>query len=225
MNVGRIFGNSGQVKAGISRGTGTTKTNIGSSAPSSDFDTGGFTAPAAYDTYDNIYFPKQGSKASLGWLGQRQSIGADLDVDIVTGSVGTAKSWGDHTIIGNFSIQSQLNEVSGAQNLLTTGGLFRLSGYQRDELSGRHSAVGVAIYYRRLRANPLRGFLNATLYAGASLEMGNAWQDSSEVAFNNTITAGSLFLGADTFIGPVYLAGGLAEGGKSALYLYVGRPF
>jgi len=225
LNVGRIFGNSGQVTAGILRGSGSTKTNIGSGIPSVDFDIGGFTASAAYDTYDNIYFPKQGSQAVVGWIGQRESAGADFDVDIVTGSVGAARTWGDHTFIGDISIQSQLNEVGGAQNLLTTGGLFRLSGYQRDELSGRHTAVGVALYYRRLRSNPLRGFLNATLYAGASLELGNAWQDSSEVAFNNTITAGSLFLGADTFIGPVYLAGGLAEGGKSALYLYVGRPF
>jgi len=106
-----------------------------------------------------------------------------------------------------------------------TGGLFNLSGYQSNELSGRHSAVGRAIYYRRLRSNPLRGFLDATLYFGGSLELGNAWQDSSEISFSNTITAGSLFFGADTFIGPVYLAGGLAEGGKSALYLFVGRPF
>lgn len=225
LNVGRIFGNSSQVTAGLLRGTGTTRANIGSSIPSRDFDIGGYTATAAYDTWDNIYFPRQGSRALLGWVGQRQSAGASIDVDIVSGSIATVRSWGEHTLIGGVSVQSQLNDIAGAQNKLTTGGLFRLSGFQRNELSGRRTAVAVAIYYRRLRMNPLRGFLNASLYVGGSLEIGNAWQDSSEVSFGNTLTAGSLFLGADTFIGPVYFAGGLAEGGNSAVYLYVGRPF
>ena len=225
LKLGRIFGNSGQVTAGLLRGTGSTEANIGSDIPSADFDIGGYTASAAYDTFDNIYFPKKGSRGQLSWVGQRQTAGASIDVDIVSGNIGTAKTWGVQTLIGGITVQSQLNAVAGAQNLVTTGGLFQLSGFQRDELSGRHTAVGRAIYYRTIRTNPLRGFLDATLYVGGSLELGNAWQDSSEVSFGNTLTAGSLFLGADTFIGPVYLAGGLAEGGNSALYLFVGRPF
>ena len=225
LRFGRIFGNSGQVTVGLLRGTGSTEANIGSDIPSADFDIGGYTAAAAYDTFDNIYFPKKGSRGQLGWVGQRQSAGASSDVDIVSGNIGTAKTWGVQTLIGGITVQSQLNAVAGAQNLVTTGGLFQLSGFQRDELSGRHTAVGRAIYYRTIRTNPLRGFLDATLYVGGSLELGNAWQDSSEISFGNTLTAGSLFLGADTFIGPVYLAGGLAEGGNSALYLFVGRPF
>ncbi len=79
--------------------------------------------------------------------------------------------------------------------------------------------------YRRIRSNPIRGLLDASLYIGGSVELGNAWQNSSEVKFSNSLFAGSLFLGADTFIGPVYLAGGLAEGGHSAMYLFIGRPF
>jgi NTE family protein len=225
LRVGRIFGNSGQVSLGVLRGTGSTEANIGSNIPSGDFEIGGYTVSAAYDTYDNIYFPKNGARATLGWVGQRQSVGASFDVDVVTGNFGTAKTWGDQTLVAGVTLQSQLEDVAGVQNLVTTGGLFNLSGYQTDELSGRHTAVGRAIYFRSFRSNPLRGFLDATMYFGGSLEIGNAWQDSGDVSFSNTITAGSLFLGADTFIGPVYLAGGLAEGGNSALYLFVGRPF
>ena len=65
--------------------------------------------------------------------------------------------------------------------------------------------------------------MRATIYVGGSLELGGVWQDSDEISFDNSIFAGSLFVGLDTFIGPVYTAGGLAEGGNSALYLYVGR--
>ena len=225
LQVGRIFGNSGQVTAGLLRGNGSTLSNIGSNIPEGDFDIGGYTANAVYDTYNNVYFPKRGARAVIGWVGQREAAGASFDVDIVTSSLGIAKTWDANTLIGGLTIQSQLDDAAGVQNLLSTGGLFQLSGFQRDELTGRHTAVGRAIFYRRLHSNPLRGFLEASLYVGGSLELGNAWQNSDEISLDNTLTAGSLFLGADTFIGPVYLAAGLAEGGNSALYLYVGRPF
>jgi NTE family protein len=38
------------------------------------------------------------------------------------------------------------------------------------------------------------------------------------------LTGGSVFVGANTGLGPVYLGLGLGEGGRSALYLYLGRP-
>jgi len=223
--VGRIFGNSGEIRVGTVFGSGTTRSNIGSTFPSTTFDIGGVTAAASYDTLDNVYFPHSGSTASVGWTGLRDSLGATTDIDVVVGTIGTVKSWGTNTLLGSLKFQTQLKEVNGVENLLSTGGLFNLSGYQRDELSGRHTAVGRVIYYRRIRSNPIRGLLDASLYVGGSLELGNAWQNSSEVKFSNSLFAGSLFLGADTFIGPVYLAGGLAEGGHSALYLFVGRPF
>jgi hypothetical protein len=36
---------------------------------------------------------------------------------------------------------------------------------------------------------------------------------------------GSLYLGADTFFGPVFLAYGHAEDGRDSVYLLVGQPF
>jgi len=39
------------------------------------------------------------------------------------------------------------------------------------------------------------------------------------------LTAGSAFVGADTPIGPIYLAIGAAEGGEKSLYLFVGAPW
>lgn len=225
LSVGRIFGNAAQVTVGVLRGSGSTRANIGSGIPSSEYDIGGYVAAAAYDTYDNIYFPRKGTRASLSWVGQRESAGASFEVDVVSANLGTARSWGDGTLIAGFSIDSQLDDVPGAQNLVATGGLFRLSGFQADELTGRHAAVGRTIYYRKLRSNPLRGFLDATLFFGGSLELGNVWQNSGDASFSNSLLAGSLFLGADTFIGPVYFAGGYAQGGRSAVYLFVGRPF
>ena len=223
--VGRIFGNSGEIRVGTVFGSGTTQSNIGSPNPSTTFDVGGIKASASYDTLDNVYYPQRGLTASVGWIGLRDSMGATTDLDVVEGTFGKPMSWGANTLVASLKIQTQLKEVTGVENLLSTGGLFNLSGFRRDELSGRHTAVGRLIYYRRIRSNPIRGLLDASLYVGGSVELGNAWQNSSEVKLSNSLFAGSLFLGADTFVGPIYLAAGLAEGGHSAMYLYIGRPF
>ena len=62
LNVGRVFGNSGEFRVGVLRGTGTSRSNIGSGIPSTDFDLGGFSVSGEYDTFDNVYFPKSGAR-------------------------------------------------------------------------------------------------------------------------------------------------------------------
>jgi len=39
------------------------------------------------------------------------------------------------------------------------------------------------------------------------------------------VAAGSVFLGAESPLGPVYLAAGLSEGGAAGFYLLLGRTF
>ena len=222
---GRVIGNVGQLAAGLQTGRGRSSVNIGPDLPTQEFDFGGFFASANYDSYDNVYFPKRGAAAGLRWTGQRESLGATENIDIVRGNISAVKTWGAHSLLGSAEIQTQIDEVAGVQNLLSIGGLFNLSGYARDALSGKHTGILRGIYYRELRSNPVRGFLDATLYVGGSVELGNAWQDSDDISLSDTLWAGSLFVGMDTFIGPVYFAGGLSEGGQSALYLFVGRPY
>jgi NTE family protein len=62
-------------------------------------------------------------------------------------------------------------------------------------------------------------------YLGASLELGNVWRDSDDIDFDSLLGAGSLFLGAKTFLGPLYLGYGHAQGGRNALYFILGRPW
>ena len=76
--------------------------------------------------------------------------------------------------------------------------------------------------YRRL---PVGRWLPA--YAGLSLELGNVWQDRDDIEFSGDAlrAAGALYAGADSFLGPVYVAWGMAEGGEQTVYLYLGNPF
>jgi NTE family protein len=63
------------------------------------------------------------------------------------------------------------------------------------------------------------------VYAGGSLEAGNVYGSFPEPTSTGLKLAGSLFLGADTIIGPAYFAYGHAEAGNSAFYLYLGYPY
>jgi NTE family protein len=77
----------------------------------------------------------------------------------------------------------------------------------------------LAGFHRRL------GSATLPLYAGITLEKGNAWDNRSEMSLGNALQAGSLWLGADTPIGPVYLAYGAAEGGRNSVYVFLGSTF
>ena len=70
-----------------------------------------------------------------------------------------------------------------------------------------------------------RGFLFDGVFGGFSVEAGEMGQQL--VAGNPTglLKSGSLFMAADTPIGPVYLAYGRAQAGVSSYYVYLGKPF
>jgi NTE family protein len=63
------------------------------------------------------------------------------------------------------------------------------------------------------------------VYVGASLEAGNVWRDRHDASFDDLIHAGSVFLGVDSPIGPVYLGVGVGENNQRAFYLQVGQLF
>ena len=46
-----------------------------------------------------------------------------------------------------------------------------------------------------------------------------------DASFGNTQKDASIFLGMDTFLGPVFLATGFDEHGNQQYYLFLGRTF
>ena len=110
--------------------------------------------------------------------------------------------------------------VVGLRGIGTT----HAQSYSKDELSGRYTGLARLIYWRKVAGHGLSA-LKIPVYVGASYEVGNAWQKSADIGFDSIISAGSVFIGADTYIGPLYFAYGFAECGHNALYLYLGRTF
>jgi NTE family protein len=79
------------------------------------------------------------------------------------------------------------------------------------------------MYFRRV-SESTGGVLEVPIYIGVSAEIGNTWQTRSDISFSSALVNGSLFAAFDTLIGPVYLAAGFGEGGRSNYYLFFGAP-
>jgi len=62
-------------------------------------------------------------------------------------------------------------------------------------------------------------------FLGVSFETGNVWEHRGDASFGSLRHDASVFLGMDTFLGPVYVASGFDDRGQHAFYLFLGRTF
>ena len=122
---------------------------------------------------------------------------------------------------GGMTLQSQVTDVN---QLYSLGGFLNLSGLRANSLLVPNFGIMRVLYYRQIgRGGP--GYFDVPTYVGMSLEAGNVWQTRSEASFSNTQKDASIFLGLDTFLGPLYLATGFDEHGNQAWYLVLGHVF
>jgi NTE family protein len=228
LDLGREFGSWGEWRVGVVRGQGKRNLLVGDPAdpglpPRTEFDRGELYARFSVDRLDSVYFPRDGELFTLQWNGAREGLGADADADRISFDWQLARSHGRSTVVLSASGGARVSgEVDAVQDFYSLGGLFNLSGLSPDSLSGPHFGVARAIYYRRIGKGQ-EGFLNVPTYLGASLELGNVWERRSDMDLDSARTNGALFLGFDTFLGPVYLAAGFDEEGGRSFYLLLGR--
>jgi NTE family protein len=219
--VGRELGVWGEARIGIRRMQGDAWVRTGETTwPDYDYDNGELYLKLTADKLDNVHFPREGFYGFVEYLSSQEGIGADTSFDQVLFNAIIAKSWDRNTFLGGARFYSTFDSDAPLQNLFQLGGLFNLSGYLEDELSGQHLGLLRLAYMRRIG-----DFNLMPTYIGASLESGNVWQSEDDIDFDTLITAGSLFLGVDTFLGPIYLGYGHAEGSKYSFYFYLGRLF
>ena len=224
IDVGRQLGYSSELRFGVFRGSGESEVKIGDpDIAGADFDTGGLFAGFRMDTLDSAYFPRHGFFADVRWNDSRTGLGAEGNVNTFEADLAATWSHGRSTFQVGAGYSTTTDPSSGVQNLFSLGGFLRLSGLERGAISGPHTALTRLVYYRRFGSAD-GAIFDTPLYVGASLEAGNAWQSRSDIDFSSSIANGSIFAGLDTVIGPVYFAVGLAEGGKSNYYLFIGAP-
>jgi NTE family protein len=184
---------------------------------------------ARWDSRDNAYFPHRGAQVDLdvfyGNETQRSGSAPEQSYDRIGRStlyanVGVPIDADDFV---NVAVRAGAlsRDIPSIVNPYLLGGLLNLSGLRYQQLEGSYLGLGRVVYYHHLAQVP---YIGGNLYAGGSLEAGNTWQQRADASASDLITAGSIFLAADTFLGPFYFAYGRASGGASSFYLLLGRP-
>jgi NTE family protein len=172
-----------------------------------------------FDTLDDANFPRRGYVVE-GFTSSVRYAEAGGD-PVQTYQVGGVfpLTFGRLTFLGLANAARSVDDRGG----FGLGGFLNLSGTPAGAVTGSQAVMLAGLAYYRL-GEFLPRALGRSLYAGFSLEAGNAWQRKSDIDYGRVRKAGSVFLGFDSIIGPMYFGWGHTYGGSSALYLFLGRP-
>ncbi len=214
---GMRLGNTGVARVGVGHEWFRSTPSI-SSRVESVSDTGNYARVSLnFDSLDDANFPRYGYAAGAAAGATRYS-SSDQTVQTVTVSSLVPFTYGRLTLLGLATAGYSRDDRGG----FGLGGFLNLSGTPIGAVAGSQVIAGSAVAYYRMGELPRA--LGRAWYAGMSLEAGNAWARRSDVRFGDLRKAGSLFLGLDSIIGPLYLGWGHTFGGDSAFYLFLGRP-
>jgi NTE family protein len=219
LTLGRRLGNSGVLRAGVGREWNRVKPAISSRITSVTGNSGYYARlGATFDTLDDANFPRHGYLLDIA--SRYTNYGAG-DGDRLRGyllQLLHSQTYGRLTVLSSILAGRSKDDIG----TFTLGGFLNLSGTLSGAVAGSQAVLLSAItYYRMGELPPVVG---RAWYAGVSLEAGNAWPRLSEASTGDLRQAGSLLLGLDTVIGPLYLAWGHTLQGGSSFYLLLGNP-
>jgi NTE family protein len=228
LDFGRNLGDWGEVRVGYHRINGATRYRFGDpDLVEQNYNEGEYFFKFSIDLLDNVHFPKAGETFTLQWDAKRNNLGSDLASDRLRADYLWAHTTGRNTLISWTSLGTTLDgdiKPVDVPEFDSLGGFFNLSGLAPTSLYGPNYAITRAIYFRRISRGG-EGFFEFPAYIGMSLELGNTWEERSQISVGSARKDGSLFLAFDTFLGPVYLGSGYDTRGHSAYYLFLGRTF
>jgi NTE family protein len=223
LDLGAALGTWGEVRAGPLYRRINAQVDTGSPIlPALTETSAGLNIRVRGDQMDHAWFARNGHRVVASAYIADKSLGSDNKYQRVEGLVDAAQSWGAHTFIGRIAAGSDLHSNMPAYENFTLGGPMTLSGYHIGEFSGKQMAFGRLAYYNR--ALPLPDILGSGMYVGGTLEMGQLKRRLDTVGDTGTLKSGSIFLGADSFLGPGYLGLGFAPGNRWTVFLMLGAP-
>ncbi len=220
--LGAQIGRGGEARAGVLRGHGHAHVDVGAAdLPRFDATLGAWVATLKLDWLDEAHFPSRGFAGTFGAYLSRRGLGADIAYDKVMGTAAQFLTRGRNTAFMGLAGGTSLGSDIPFYDQFCLGGLFSLSGFREGQICGEVFGVARLGYYRT--AGRLSRKQGRSIYLGAWTEAGNTWDSADAASTGDLRHTGTIGLGVDTFLGPIYLAYGRADGGKDAIYFSVGR--
>ena len=223
--VGRNFGNWGTMWAALQRSFGNIRGRVGfPEGLKLTFDQTTFVAGFEIDTLDNIAFPHSGVTFEFTYENDLPWLNGNGRIDRIQVGGYVPFSWGPNTLGLNFKYATSFGGTPDETDSFPLGGFLNLTAYSPGQLTGNHGGTVGALFYRRIAGGP--GYLAQTpFYIGGLLEAGNVWNRRQDVSLGDLHWSSSVFVGADTLIGPVYLGFAVGDGGQTSAFLFVGQIF
>jgi len=172
---------------------------------------------ALYDDLDGAGFPSKGKRVSTRYSFYVPALGTIDAGQVAQFSYDHAIGRDRGTVLFGLRAQTAIVENTVLESFGSLGGLAFLSGYGERDLLGSDVALARAIYYRRM--DDTSKLLSVPTYLGLSLEAGKAWTTRDDVSLDSLTYAASVFFGADTFLGPMFIGYGRNDENIGSFYL------
>ncbi|HJU87089.1 MAG TPA: BamA/TamA family outer membrane protein, partial [Gemmatimonadota bacterium] len=172
------------------------------------------------DRLDSINLPRRGAFGSVEVRSSREELGADRSWTRWSIEGRVYGSRGPHTAFASASGgRAAHGEDLPVREEFRLGGFASLSGFGEGELRGDAFALGRVGLLRRIAEIPPA--LRAVV-AGGWVEAGDAWHRSGEEELDLRPSF-SAAVGAETLLGPLFLAWSRAEDGDGRITVSLGR--
>jgi NTE family protein len=222
--IGAEMSNVAMFGVGIEKHVGHADTFVGADQGTTHFRDRNTFVLLEYDTLDNLYFPNRGMLASIRYDSVKPEVRQSNDFDLLSASLLKAVKFRDNSLLLGTEYARSSDPVIEPLFQSSLGGFLHLSGFPENALVGSNLLFSRLTYLHRLDE---QSFLPVDLpvYLALSVEAGNVWLDNSDISGGDLIYAGSLMLGVDSPLGPLYIGYGKAQEGASSFYLRLGRVF
>jgi NTE family protein len=217
LQVGRELPSIGTTRLTAGRLRSETRVRVGVPLPQEPaVETNFAGAEFRIDTLDSVTFPRRGVFFNAQYVQYR----ARLAGSEPSNSRALDLVW--PVTIGRYSIITGLRRADTGQDVgERLGGPFNLTGTRLGEIAGARSTFARLFLLRNI--SDALGEVTMPIYAGATFETGYA-RGGDLAGPSDWQRAVSLFIAADSLVGPLYLIAGRTFGAGSALYLMWGRP-
>ena len=219
---GYSLGKYGEFSSGWRWGRGQIDRHIGDPALKTfDYNIGEAFGRMVIDQLDSPDFPTEGYRVGVTGIAGREGLGSDSDFEKTTAYGAVPFTFGQTTLLLNAEGGFAPADLP-VQRYSVLGGFFDISGFEQASLAASNYWVYRSVLFYRVTAGgsalfPFGGYL------GATSELSSLRSDIDRIPDRAHIISGSVFVGLDTPVLPVYLGYGQSDESSRSVYLTVGR--
>jgi NTE family protein len=223
-DVGRVFGNRAELRAGLRAGVQSADREVGPRTPF-DVDSegyGGFTGRFTFDSRDRDVLWRSGTVARVEYFRSADALGAEAaDYERLEGTATILLPFRRNVVYVRVGGGSSLDTRLPLYDTFTLGGPVSLPGLSLGELRGQSYWTAQTAYLQRLA--DINYVFGRSIYTGVTLTAAEM-NDRIDGTRGSPIYSGAWVLAGRTALGPLTLSLGATTEGYWQLVLGLGRP-